>query len=305
MSKRLHSGPARSGLQIYNFSIAIAAGTSEGQNATLFRCVTHVSLMSSRWLLVIALGLGASPALAGAFAQPQGMLLVIRESSVTGASQAFDAGARLTPAPAFRKYAFDTVLEYGALDWLTVLGRIETLGVYTQGPPAALYRGLGMSELGARIELGRALEEDLVFSAQTVLRLPGARTDNPAAVGMTQRQADWRLMMGGSFALNELPGFWSLEAGQRKRGAPDADEWRLEAMTGLFIFDRLQGLAQVENVFTRKAPLAPQSRSHKAQFSLVLNPGRPWSLQAGIFRTIAGVNARQEKGLLIAWWRRM
>ncbi len=286
-------------------SFAIADRGRTAHNSPVSPSVTALSVMSLRLLFVIALCLVARPAQGGAFAQRQGMLLVIQETSVSTALQAFDLRGRMIPARLYRKYTLDTLFEYGALDWLTFLGRFETVGVYTQGPPRALYRGLGMSELGARVELGRAWEGDLVFSAQGIVRLPGARTDNPAAAGLTQAETDGRLMVGGSFELMDAPGFWSAEAGLRKRGAPLPDEWRMELAAGLSIFDRLQVVGQGSSVLTPGKPLAPPSQSHKAQISLVLNPGRPWSLQMGTFRTIAGVNARQENGFLVAFWRRM
>jgi hypothetical protein len=261
--------------------------------------------MSCRWLAVILLCLAARPAWGGAFAQRQGMLLVIQEFASTTAMEAYGASGSLAPRPLYRKTTADAALEYGALDWLTFLGRLEAARVYTQGPPAAWYRGPGMSELGARAEMGRALHGDLVFSAQALLSLPGARTANPAAAGLNRRETDLRLMMGGSFEVRDAPGFWSIEAGPRRRSGPEPGEWRAEAAAGYFLLDRLQVVGQTTSVFTPKTPLFPQSRSHKAQVSLVLNPGRPWSLQFGTFRTLSGVNARRETGLLLAWWRRM
>ena len=261
--------------------------------------------MSPRWVLVFILCLAAHPACAGAFAQRQGMLLVIHEFTSTLALQAFDRRGGVVGAPLYAKYTSDLALEYGALDWLTFLGRMEAARVYAQGPPAAYYRGPGMSELGARVELGRALHEDVVFSAQALLRLPGVRTANPAAAGLNQREIDWRLMMGGSFDLRDAPCFWSIEAGPRKRGGPEPGEWRAEAAAGYFLFDRLQLVGQTSIIFAAQTPLMPKSQSHKAQINLVLNPGRPWSLQLGTFRTVSGVNVRRETGLLLAWWRRM
>ncbi len=237
--------------------------------------------------------------------QRQGMLLVIHEFTSTIALQAFDRRGQLTRAPLYAKYTADTALEYGALDWLTFLGRLEAARVYTQGPPIAYYRGPGMSELGARVELGRALHGDVVFSAQALLRLAGARTANPAAAGLNRSESDWRLMMGGSFDLRDAPGFWSIEAGPRRRGGVEPDEWRAEAVAGFFLLDRLQIVGQTSSVLATKTALTPQSQAHKAQISLVLNPGRPWSLQAGTFRTVLGVNARRETGVMLAWWRRM
>jgi hypothetical protein len=261
--------------------------------------------MSSRLLLVMVLCLLARPALGGAFTQRGGMLLVVQESSVTATMQAYDPRGRLAAARTYRKYALDTVFEYGALDWLTLLGRFETVGIAMQGPPSARYRGLGMSELGARVEFGRAFEGDLVFSAQGLLRLPGGRTVNPAAAGLTQPQTDGRLMAGGSFELMDAPGFWSAEAGLRRTSGPEPNEWRIELAAGLSVFERLQVVGQGSSIFAQRTPFTPPSQSHKAQISLLLNPGRPWSVQVGSFRTFAGVNARKENGFLVAYWRRM
>ena len=261
--------------------------------------------MSPRWLLLIVLCLGARPAWAGAFAQRQGMLLAIHEIASTIALQGYDARGKLGQSPLYSKNTATTAFEYGALDWLTFLGRLEAARVYSSGPPIASYRGPGMSELGARIEIGRAHHGDIVFSTQALLRLPGAHTQNPAAAGLNRSETDLRLMTGGSFDIRDYPGFWSIEAGTRRRSGPEPDEWRAEAAVGQFLFDRLQLVVQTLSVFTAKAPLIPQSRSHKAQASLILNPGRPWSLQFGTFRTLSGVNARRETGLLLAWWRRM
>jgi len=233
------------------------------------------------------------------------MLLAIHEIASTIALQVYDARGKLVQAPLYSKYTAVTALEYGALDWLTFLGRLEAARVYSSGPPTAYYRGPGMSELGARVELGRAHHGDIVFSTQALLRLPGAQTQNPAAAGLNSRETDLRLMMGGSFDIGDYPGFWSIEAGPRRSSGPEPDEWRAEVAAGQFLFDRLQLVVQTQSVFTAKTPLVPQSRSHKAQASLILNPGRPWSLQLGTFRTLSGVNARRETGLLLAWWRRM
>ena len=261
--------------------------------------------MLRRLFFALAFCLTAHPARAGAFVQPEGMLLAVHEARFSGSLRAFDNKGRLMPVSSYQAFTLDTALEYGALDWLTLLGRMEAVSDFDQGPPGFRYRGPGMSEVGARVELGRAMEEDLVFSAQALLRLPGARTPGSAAAGMAQTEADARLMMGGSFELNELPGFWSAEAGLRKKGGLEPDERRLEFGVGVSIFDLLQAVAQSFHVYTAPTVLAPRGQSHKVQLSLLLNPGRAWSLQAGVFRTLAGQNARQESGALVALWRRM
>ena len=258
-----------------------------------------------RCFIVIVLSLAAPPALAGAFLERPGMILAIQELSFSGSSAAFDARGRLIPVAAYRKFTLQTSLEYGALDWLTVLGRLESVSVHAQGPPARDYRGLGMSELGARFQLWRSKDSDYVISAQAVRRLPMAREGNPAAAGMTQSETDLRLMAGGAFDVLDRAGFWSVEAGLRQRSGLTPDERRLELAAGLYIFDLLQVLAQGFHVFSPRTALAAPSQSHKAQMSLLFNAGRSWSLQAGAFRTLAGVNVRRESGLLMAFWRRM
>lgn len=261
--------------------------------------------MWRRLLILIAFCLAARPALGGAFVQRQGMVLAIQELSFSGSLHAFDGRGRLIPVASYQKFTLDTALEYGLADWLTLLGRLESVSIYNQGPPAAYYRGLGMSELGARVELGRALDETLIFSAQAMVRWPGAHTANPAAAGMTAVESDWRMMAGGSFDLVDRPGFWSAEAAFRKRGGFEPDEARLELAAGLSIFDLLQVIVQGFHVVTLRTPLAPASQSHKGQVSLLFNPGGAWSIQMGAFRTLAGVNTRRESGALVAYWRRM
>ena len=261
--------------------------------------------MLLRLSVLLFMSLAAQPALGGAFLHRPGVVLAIQELNFSGSLQAFDAQGRVIPVPAYRKFTLETSLEYGALEWLTLLGHLESVSVYSQGPPAAFYRGLGMSELGARLQLWRSKNEDLVFSAQSLLRLPMARQGNPAAAGMTAIETDFRLMAGVSFDVGDRPGFWSVEAGLRQRGGLEPDEKRLELAAGLFIFDLLEAIAQGFHVFTPRTALAPARQSHKAQLSLVFNPGRPWSVQAGGFRTFAGVNARRDSGVLIAFWRRM
>lgn len=265
----------------------------------------RVSCMLQRFFYLLFLTLVAQPALSGAFVQRQGMVLAIQELSFSGSLQAFDRRGRVIPVAAYRKFTLETSLEYGALDWLTLLGRIESVSLYSQGPPTTFYRGLGMSEVGARAELWRSRDEELVFSAQSLLRLPMARQGNPADAGMATVEKDFRLMAGGSFDVGDRPGFWSVEAGVRQRGGPEPDEKRIELVAGLFVVDLLQAIAQGFHVFTPRTALAPASQSHKAQVSLLFNPGRSWSVQAGVFRVLAGVNVRRESGALIAFWRRM
>ena len=93
--------------------------------------------MLRRLFIMIVLGLAAQPARGGAFLQRPGMVLAIQELNFSGSLQAFDAHGRVIPVPAYRKFTLQTSIEYGALEWLTLLGHLESVSVYTQGPPAA------------------------------------------------------------------------------------------------------------------------------------------------------------------------
>ena len=245
----------------------------------------------------------ARPAFGGAFLQPEGMVQVIQETSFSGSAQAFDAKGRLIPVASYRKFDFTTLVEYGALDWLTFTGRLETVNARTEGPPARAYRGLGRSEIGARVELWQA--DIYVVSAQVTLAAPGTRhVTNPASYGLAGYEAEARLMGGGSFDFNDFPGFWSVEAGYRRRAAGVPDETHLDLSGGVFVVEWLQAIGQVFSTFTAAGHGNPAGRAHKAQASLVLNPGRSWSLQAGAFFTPVAVASRRESGLLLAFWRR-
>jgi hypothetical protein len=243
-------------------------------------------------------------AFAGAFLQPEGMLLVMQETSFASSLAAFDSHGRLIPVSYYRRFTLDTALEYGVIDRLTLIGRIEYANVLAEGTPSGTYRGLGMSDLGARVALAQF--DDYIISAQATLRLPGTRPPaNPATVDLDSRDVDLRLMGGGSFDFNDLPGYWSLEAGLRQRSAGYADEWHVDVAGGVHATERLQVIAQAfTTIVPRGTPASPESRTHKLQGSLVFNPGRAWSLQAGAFFTPLAVDARRERGLMMAFWRR-
>ena len=243
-------------------------------------------------------------AFGGAFLQPESMLLVIQEAALTGSTQAFDSRGHVIPVSYYRKFSLDTVMEYGVIDWLTVTGRFEHVSILAEGPPSGTYRGPGMSELGARVLIHQF--DDTLVSAQASFRLPGTRaSDNPATVDLTAREVDMRLMGGGSFFVDDRPGFWSAEAGFRRRGGGYPDEWHVDLGTGVFMFERLQLIAQAfTTLVSASAPAAPKSRSHKLQASLVFNPGRIWSLQAGAFFTPLAMEARRDSGIMLAFWRR-
>ena len=263
--------------------------------------------MSVLRLLRYVIAFSAFPlasAFGGAFLQPEAMLLVVHEASFANAVAAFDAAGRIIPVSYYRRFTLDTVMEYGVIDWLTVSARVEHVSALAEGPPSGSYRGAGMSEIGARLALARF--DDHIISAQATLRLPGARPSaNPATVDLDAREIDLRLMGGGSFDCNDLPGYWSVEAGYRQRGGVYGDEWHADVAAGVYAQERLQVIAQAFTTIVPKAALAaPKSRTHKLQGSLVFNAGRPWSLQVGAFFTPLAIEARRERGLLLAFWRR-
>jgi hypothetical protein len=113
-----------------------------------------------------------------------------------------------------------------------------------------------------------------------------------------------RLMLGQSFNTALGPGFLSLAPGLRA-GAGRATEGHLEATGGLNLSERWQALGQVFSLWRGRGEQGPGGFQHRTQLSLVFNPGRHWSLQAGLFSTPLASGLPRESGLLLAFWKRL
>lgn len=251
--------------------------------------------------MVTALWAERDGACAGAFMQEPGKGQLIVTSTFDRSDRFFDAAGRLQPLAQYRKFEMTTYVEYGAMDWLTIIlapsssqsagsiGAIETADRY------------GRLEAGARIRLWR--DENAIVSWQASVRAPYAfDVGLPPGLRKEVVEYDVRGLYGYAFRLLERDGFFGAELAYRTRlGAPD--EWRADLTLGYRFLPQFLVLAQSFNVVSSAGAAFPRRRWHKAQVSGVYDLGARWSLQAGVYLTFAGVNMRREQGVIGGVWR--
>jgi hypothetical protein len=272
---------------------------------------------------LIASTIAWSNAYGGAYLEPEGQGQLIVTTTFSNASKAYDSRGRLIRTPSYRKFETRNYVEYGALDWLTLIGEsnymnfrgasspLDHLSLLIDeakaGAPLSLkgadgprYTGLGVGALGARVCLYQS--ENYVVSVEASLR---AATPT-ARVFLDMRdelQGDARLQVGRTFEVFGLPGFYDAQIGYRWRGQ-SGDELRADVTTGLRPFGRLLLLAQSFTAATLGKPRAEYMYSQKFQLSAVYEVMQNVSVQIGALAALQGVNSSAERGVVSALWYR-
>lgn len=261
------------------------------------------------WLLTLA-PLAGTPyaAWAGAWTQKESQGLAFLQTTASWSNAAFAADGTLFAARSYDKVATQLFLEYGASDWLTLLGAPELITIKT-GPatlgavevPAARYSGFGYQEIGARIRFGEG--EGWIISGQALLRVPGAKPSaGPAIIGYVDAEVDLRLMAGLTFLLFGMPAFLDLEAAQRLREGNAPDEIHIDATLGLRFAADWQVLLQSFNVISegegRDPGFGVSYAYYKVQVGALHDLTPSLSLMLAGFSTVYARNALQETGIL-------
>ncbi len=267
--------------------------------------------------------IASSDARGGAFLWPEGQGQAILTTTFSNASKAYDSHGRLIETPSYRKFETQSYVEYGALDWLTLVGELTYMNFHgassqlehlsllideakagaplsLQGPSGPRYAGLGVGSLGARLRL---LEfESYIVSLEASLRVatPSARR----FLDMRDEfQADVRLQLGRPIDLFGIPGFCDAQLGYRMRGQ-SGDEVRADFTYGLRPWTSLLLLAQS---FTAASPGAARVNfmySQKFQVSAVYDVMKNVSVQIGALAALQGINSSAERGVMSAVWYR-
>jgi len=254
-----------------------------------------------------ALGLLLAPsaASAGAWTLPEGtgqwIATVLSSTSTT-----YFAGGGLAPTPRYDKDEGIVLVEYGFTDRLTGIFTTGLQHIDIGAPTDAERNGLNYTEFGARYAFLQ--DPTWVVSGQTTVRIPGTfDTSNPAAVGYTDVEADFRALLGHSFTIADLPAFFDLEAAERWRTAGYPSEFRFEGTLGVKVAPRWLLLVQSFNVVSEGPGLSYFGGAYayyKLQISAVYEVMPTWSLQGGGFTTYAGDNALQENGVIFGVWHK-
>jgi protein XagA len=230
---------------------------------------------------------------------------VVTTVTASTSTSVFDDNGGLLSTPRYNKVDADALVEYGLTNQFTLIFEPGLQHVDIAAPTSAERTGLDYTQFGGRYQLWR--NDDWVVSAQALLEVPGTtNTSNPAAIGYTDVEADFRLLLGHSFTLGAMPAFADLEVAQRQRGDGSPDEFRVDGTLGVEVAPRWTVLAQSFNVMSEGAgsPVFGSYDYFKLQLSAVYALTPSWSLQAGGFTTYAGTNSLQENGVILGAWFR-
>jgi hypothetical protein len=260
--------------------------------------------MLKRWLSVVLGFLSApSAALAGAWTLPEGTGQLVATVTASTSTSVFDNSGGLASTPRYNKLELDDLLEYGVTNQFTVLFQSGLQHINIAAPTNAERTGLGYTDFGGRYQFLQI--NGWVLSGQATLQIPGVtNTSNPAAIGYTDVEADFRGLLGHNFMLGAMPAFIDLEVAHRQRGDGAPNEFRADATLGVQVLPRWMLLAQSFNVVSEGAgsPVFGSYQYYKLQLSAVYSLSPTWSLQGGGFTTYVGGNALQENGAIFGVW---
>ena len=254
---------------------------------------------------VAGLVLAASGARGGAFNEPQGHGVVIVQGLFDTGDRVFDRTGKLVRSAPYTKREGSVYVQYGITDWLMLIVKPDVVSSFVRGGTPGYYTGFGTSEAGAQVQLPSY--GPYTFALQGTFHLPAAdRPRNPALVGNTTRDTDGRVLVGTVFTLGSWPGFLDLQAGYRVRGALSPNEIHVDLTGGVRpLPDVLLMMQSSTTVPTQAgASLYPRTTFSNLEGSVVYDFNDHCSLQVGVFGTVFGRNALQERGIDTAIWYR-
>lgn len=245
---------------------------------------------------------------AGAFLQPPGSGQIIVTGRFEQSNTYSNASGRRQAVRDYRKFELQAWTEYGFNDVLTLIFAPSLARISTSARPTSVRResqvrvAHGHLELGARLQLARKLQN--VVSVQATIRLAQQFKKAPAGVlSREPHEIDVRLLYGKNFNIGRNSAFLDIQTGYRLRSGI-ADEWRTDLTLGILLRRKWTLLLQNFNVVSLGGNRDRRKRQHKAQMSFVYAISRTWSVQAGVFMTLAARNARRDRGMIAAVWRR-
>jgi protein XagA len=244
-------------------------------------------------------------AMAGAWLQPEGAGQVIFGPSLMEARQRFDRRGRARRTDRFVKTENTTLIEYGFRENLTLLlvtrQRTEAFrqdGEDQRGSTTTL-------GFGARVPLWR--QGRFILSAQVSGESGLERTVATALHRFGPRhEVDARLLAGQGFELFGVDAFVEAQVGYRWRSGTFADEARVDLTLGVRPHPQLLLLVQSLNALglVRTPGSDGRMRQHKLQASAVVSITERWSVQAGVYGSVAARNALRERGVMLNVWRK-
>ncbi len=243
-------------------------------------------------------------AFGAAWTLPTGDVQIITTYTYDEASDAFDEDGNRDLDADFYKHELSVLLEYGALDYVTLYIKPHFQILDVNGVEEG---GHAFTDVGLRVRLLHQNQD--VFSLQGQITLPGdINGTQDVTLASGEFEAEIRALFGTSFMLGTVPAFIDLQGGYRYREGNPPDEWHADATFGWQLGDTVEVMFQSFNTWAEGEgddPIAyPYFRQHKVQGSLVFHASQELSLQLGGFYTWAGQNVIAEEGVIAGAWYR-
>jgi hypothetical protein len=249
-------------------------------------------LAASGWLL-LGPALWPGEARAG-FLQKPDTTQVITLATLGGFDSAFDHAGRLRRSATFAKAAVDTHVSHGWSERVTLLAQISSERLR----PAVINAGDGYDAtiglFGARWRIGAV--GAMTLSLQPMVGY-GLSTTGRGVV------ADLRIVAAQSFTIAGAPAFIETQFGYRHGAPGQPREWRTDLTFGVRPAERWLLLQQFFLAHGVCGAAAAACARLKTQVSAVYEITPSWSVQLGLFATIAGQRAALEAGGVLGVWR--
>lgn len=267
-----------------------------------------------RWCLV-SLTFSLIPACLSAnpWVQPEGRGIAILNGFYYSTAHSFDSDGQKTKQPRFTKYELNPYVEYGLNENWTLGASLflQALSQESQNQGSSENWGLGNSELFACYQLYRAGRSAVSIEPFYALPARYGRIGEPRA-GREDSDVGMALNAGRSFLFYHQEHFAALRMGYRHRLGELGDQLHLEARAGLRMNERWMLMPEllwtlpVGALDSARQSVAGQNDYDlkKGQFSVVYSLNEASSIQAGIFRHLAGEDTGAGGGALLSLWHR-
>lgn len=282
------------------------------------------SLLALLLFSVSVLGVGVPELRAGAWLQPRGGIYAKTSWLHQEVDEGFDCRGRERAVDAFggrfRSDQILTYVEWGAREWLTVVGSWSYKDQAIVGAEIPDYgtRSSGDLQLGARLPLRRGswpvsaqILGSLPTYPETRLSDPVAQREQFLPAGSGQPELELRLQSGRS--LYPLPLYANLELGYRNRGGGFGDQWLVAAEAGATV-GRVFAKTELRWALPTESPCEGENvadvaiherRVHFAPELALRTFGELW-INAGFATALTGRNglAGTQWSLGLSWIRR-
>ncbi|MDX1975802.1 MAG: hypothetical protein SFT92_09050 [Rickettsiales bacterium] len=253
-----------------------------------------------------------TPSFAGAWLQKEDKGLVVMNTVYYSAGHYFDNKGEKRAQPLFTKQELNPYIEYGYSERWTFGTNLSFERNHSANSPTSPEQtswGMGDSEFFARTPIYEG--HGFMVSFEPQIKLPSP-TPQKASNNIGSKHVDFgpSIGIGRGFDFAGYHHYINLDSSYRHRSGNPGDQIRFGATAGIQVAERIELLPQFFLTYRTSSNNTGFSQSSgddynlsKIQFSTLYHFD-DFSVQAGAFSNIAGVNTGDGYGGMLALWRR-